>query len=380
MRLLHTSDWHIGRQLHGVSLIEDQRYVLDQIVTIADVEAVDAVIIAGDLYDRAIPPADAVSLMGETLRRLCQDLKKPVLVIAGNHDSGERLGFAAELLGSSGLHIVGQLAQSIDPITVEANGESIDLFGLPYAGPLTVRDALGVEVSSHEQAMRALLERVQSKRTAGRPTVLVAHCFVAGTQESDSERPLSVGGADQIPAGLFASFNYTALGHLHRPQFVGDGRTRYSGSILKYSFSEAEHEKSVTLIDIDPSGLAHTQLVPLHALRDLRVVEGTLDDVLKQGRTDPKADDYILARLVDTGALLDVMGKLRSVYPNVMQMQNIGVREGGPSPDASREMLEKSHLDLFEAFFEEIQEEPVSDEQRQYMVSLLESIGTEDTK
>jgi exonuclease SbcD len=202
MRLLHTSDWHIGRQLHGVSLIDEQAHVLEQIVAIAEREAVDAVIIAGDVYDRAIPSTEAVSLLSRTLRRLCLDLGKPVIVIAGNHDSGDRLGFGADLLGSAGLHIVGPLRPEPVCITLEAEGMTVDIFGLPYAGPLTVRQVLGVDVSSHQEAMVALLERVQAARVAGRPTVVVGHCFVAGATDCDSERPLSVGGADRVPTCL----------------------------------------------------------------------------------------------------------------------------------------------------------------------------------
>ncbi|MEH6570711.1 MAG: exonuclease SbcCD subunit D [Halioglobus sp.] len=377
MRLLHTSDWHIGRQLHGVSLLEDQAHVLDQIVEIAEREAVDAVIIAGDIYDRAVPPAEAVKLLSNTLNRLCRDLGKQLILIAGNHDSGDRLGFGSDLLGSAGLHIIGPLKSDVAKITLEKNGHEVDVFGLPYAGPLTVRQVLGAEVSSHEEAMSALLDKVHEASSKDRSTVVVAHCFVDGAAECESERPLSIGGADRVSASLFQPFSYAALGHLHGRQYQGSEHVRYSGSILKYSFSEANHHKSITLVDIEPSGQVDTCYVELEAIRDLRIVEGSLEDILARGKTDTRPDDFILARISDTESIIDVMGKLREVYPNVLQMQNTGIREHGKLPGASREMLKKSHMNLFEGFFKDVQEEELSEEQRAYMVKLLENLQEE---
>ena len=377
MRLLHTSDWHIGRQLHGVSLIADQEHVLNQIVEIAERESVDAVIIAGDIYDRAVPPAEAVKLLSSTLNRLCRDLGKQVVLIAGNHDSGDRLGFGSDLLGSAGLHIIGPLQNDVAKITLEKNGHQVDVFGLPYAGPLTVRQVLGAEVSSHEQAMSALLDKVHQASSKDRSTVVVAHCFVDGAAECESERPLSIGGADRVSASLFQPFAYAALGHLHGRQYQGSEHVRYSGSILKYSFSEANHHKSITLVDIETSGQVGTRYVELEAIRDLRIVEGSLEDILTRGKTDTRPEDFILARISNTESIIDVMGKLREVYPNVLQMQSTGIREPGKLPGASREMLKKSHMNLFEGFFKDVQEEELSDEQRAYMVSLLENLQEE---
>lgn len=379
MKLLHTSDWHIGRQLHGVSLIGDQAHVLDQIVDIAQREAVDAVIIAGDIYDRAIPPTEAVALLSRTLQRLCLDLKAQVFVIAGNHDSGDRLGFGADLLGSAGLHIVGPLQPDITRITLHKNGMAVDIFGLPYAGPLTVRHILDVEVSSHEEAMTALLDRVHEARVQDRPTVVVGHCFVDGAADCDSERPLSVGGADRVSASLFESFSYAALGHLHGRQHQGREHIRYSGSILKYSFSEVHHQKSVTIVEIAPSGQVTTHPIELTAIRDLRIVEGSLEEVLENGKADTRANDFILARISNTDSIIDVMGKLREVYPNVLQMQYTGMRGSGQLPGASREMLKKSHMKLFEDFFSDVHPEPLSEDQRTYMLNLLERMAQEET-
>ena len=378
MRLLHTSDWHLGRQLHGASLIEDQRHVLEQIVAAVRDQAVDAIIIAGDVYDRAVPPAEAVTLLGQTLALLCRDLGKQVVVISGNHDSAERLGFAADLMGTSGLHIVSQVSAAPQPVTLKCGDSVVDVFGLPYAGPLGVRDALKVEVSDHEQAMRVLLECVDRQRVPGRATIVAGHCFVDGGAESDSERPLSIGGADRIPASLFASYDYVALGHLHGPQRVREPHVRYSGSILKYSFSEVAHNKSVTLVDIGGPGSAEVQMLPLIPRREVRIIEGSLETLLEDGRSDSHTDDYVLARLTDRQALLDVMGKLRDVYPNVLQMQYVGLRDAQLPLGASQEQLGKSHLALFEEFFEAIESEPLTEPQRACLEAVLDGLHMDD--
>ena len=323
------------------------------------------------------PPAEAVKLLSNTLNRLCRDHGKEVILIAGNHDSGDRLGFGSDLLGSSGLHIFGPLQPEVASVTLEKDGLKVDVFGLPYAGPLTVRHVLGTEVATHQDAMTALLDKVQDVSVKDRPRVVVGHCFVDGASECDSERPLSIGGADRISASLFESFTYAALGHLHGRQYQGKEHIRYSGSILKYSFSEVGHNKSVTLVDIEQSGDVSTRYVELEAIRDVRIVEGTLEDILENGKTDTRADDFILARISNTESIIDVMGKLRDVYPNVLQMKNTGLRDPGALPGASREMLKKSHMSLFQDFFKEVQDEDLTVEQSKYMENLLEALAEE---
>lgn len=378
LRFLHTSDWHLGRQLHGVSLLPDQAHVLAQVVDIARDEQVDAVGIAGDIYDRAVPPAEAVALLGDTLHTLCVELGIPVVLIAGNHDSPERLGFAAELLGGAGLHIAGPLREPLQAVTIETGGVACDIFGLPYAGPVTVRQVLGDEaIDSHESAMAALLARVDRQRTPGRPTVVMAHCFVDGGEESDSERPLSLGGADRVPASLFEPYTYTALGHLHGPQYRGFERVRYSGSILKYSFSEVSQHKGVTLVDIGAGGEVSIARRELQPLRDLRVLEGSLEELLARGASDPSPEDFICARLTDTEALLDVIGKLRAVYPNVLQAQLLSRQRPEHNPAAGIQRLKQSHLSLFGEFFRDVLGEPMSEAQDNYLREVLDGLQGE---
>jgi exonuclease SbcD len=360
--------------LHGVSLLEDQAHVLAQIVAAVAERAVDVVVVCGDIYDRAVPPTEAVKLLNKTLNSLCRELGVQVIVIAGNHDSAERLDFAADLLADAGLHISGSLSAELSPVSIAADGITVDFFGLPYADPARVRQVYGAEVGTHEDAMALLLDSVSAQRDPERPCVVLGHCFIDGGEESDSERPLSIGGADRIAAQLFSPFSYAALGHLHRPQSKGAEHVRYSGSILKYSFSEVDQQKSATLVDIDATGGVAIETIDLVPLRNMRVVEGSLEDILAAGALDPHRDDYVMARLTDTHAILDIIGKLRDVYPNTLHLERPGLQPTDKLPDAGRKMLKQSELQLFESFFTEVNGEPVTPEQRSIVSAILDDL------
>ena len=244
MKFIHTADWHLGRQLSGVSLLEDQRHVLNQFLALVESEKPDAVVVAGDLYDRSVPPSDAVALLDEVLRQLVLELGTPTILIGGNHDGPQRLSFGASFLEKAGLHLRTGLERVDDPITLEDAHGTVDFYAVPYAEPAEVRNAFPeAEAHTHEAAMGFLVGRIaMARKQRGNRSVLIGHAFVAGGEESESERPLSVGGAGTIPASLFSSFNYTALGHLHRTQTMGEKKTvRYTGSPLKYSFSAVSH-------------------------------------------------------------------------------------------------------------------------------------------
>lgn len=383
MRFIHTSDWHIGRQLHNQSLLEDQAYVLDQIVTLAQEHAVDAVIIAGDIYDRSIPPASAVALLDEVLNRLITELGVQVLMIAGNHDGHERLGFAAKQMAASGLHIIGPLQADLTPIRLTSPSGDAYFYPLPYAEPAIVRqvfeaDAKGLSVSSHEEAMALLLEQVRSHDSQGLPKVVVSHCFLDGGSESESERPLSIGGADKISPRLFSEFDYVALGHLHGPQYKGSEHVRYSGSILKYSFSEQHQHKSVTLVDVAAHTPAQIQLLPLTALRDVRIIEGELAHLLDLGKTDAKREDYLMVRLLDKHAILDAMGKLRSVYPNVLHLERTGLMAGEQAVALNRDHIKKGEMAMFRDFFSQVSGEALSDAQQAVMDEILTKLHRDE--
>ena len=378
MRLLHTADWHLGRLFHNVSLLEDQRHVLEQLIEIIDREAVDAVLIAGDVYDRSVPPAAAVTLLDDVLGELCQVRGLPVVIISGNHDGAERLRFGARHLRQAGLHILSNLADCSTPVTLSLNGCDVDIFGVPYADPEYVRSQFGIDVRDFDSAHRYLLERIDKQRHATRPTVLMSHCFVDGGSASDSERPLTLGGAESVAWAPMQHFNYVALGHLHGPQYRGGEHIRYSGSLLKYSFSEATHSKGVTLVDIDQAGSAQVRQLPLMPRRDVRVLEGELEELLAQGKHDPKADDYLLVRLTDRHAILDPMGKLRAVYPNVLHLEKPGMLGSQQRQQLDRDRLRFDALDMFSDFFEQTSGEAMTPEQASAMSKLIAQLQRDE--
>ena len=354
MKFIHTSDWHIGRQFHNVSLLDDQRHVLDQIVAHIKNEAVDAVIIAGDIYDRSVPPAAAVSLLDDVLNTICTDLSVPVILIPGNHDGAERLRFGAKQLSQAGLHIIGDLDQITQPVLLNKNNCPVSFYGIPYNDPESVRNHFGAEnISNHHAAHQYLIEKINTVKSDNTINVLISHCFVDGAEPTESERPLSIGGADAVSAEPFKSFDYVALGHLHNPQHKNAEHIRYSGSILKYSFSEQLQQKGVTLVEMDTTGLKSTTHLPLIPLRDMRILEGEFETLLSQGFTDPNNQDYLLIRLTDQHAILDPMGKLRHVYENVLHIEKTWLKDAG-NLELNREKLKRGELEMFQDFFKQV--------------------------
>ncbi len=356
-RLLHTADWHLGRWLHGVSLLDDQAYVLDQLVALARDEKVDAVVIAGDVYDRSVPAAEAVELLDEVLTRLVIDAGILVIVVAGNHDSGERIAFGSRVAAAAGLHLRGTLD---DLAPIELPGAALAFHALPYAEPAFVRALPGADaVTDHQSAMAHALALLRTRFVAGRRNVLVGHAFVAGGSESESERPLSVGGSGRVSAETFAGFDYVALGHLHRPQNVGSARIRYSGSLLKYSFAEADQRKSVTLVEFGPAAAPTVREFALTPRRDLRIVTGTFAELLARPDPDERLEDYLCAMLTDRLPVLDPMARLRAVYPNLLELRFARTRDTGTAAGSEGDHRRRSPDDLFRAFWRDIQGEEI---------------------
>ena len=374
MRILHTSDWHIGRQFHNVTLLDDQRHILNEILSIIEKEKVDVVLVAGDIYDRSVPPADAVALLDEVVDKISHQIKVPMIMISGNHDSAKRLSFGARQMARSGVHIVGNLYTEPQPVILEDDFGEVAFYGIPYVDPATVKDALDCDVHTHEEALLALTEQVKQHNPEDRRCVVLSHCFIDGGEASDSERPLSVGGADKVSYKLFKTFNYTALGHLHGPQYKGDESIRYSGSILKYSFSEVNHNKSVTLVDMDAKGECEIKKIALTPRRDMRIVEGFMNDILRQAKDDQNSEDYLLVRLLDTHALYEPMAKLRAVYPNVLQLERPSLNRSGEQQAVKRENLKKGELPMFLDFYQQMTDEALGDNAVSYVASLLDQI------
>jgi len=375
MRLLHTSDWHLGRLFYNVHLTEDQAHVLEQLVALAKEAKVDAVLVAGDAYDRAVPPADAVTLLDEVLSRLVLDVGVPTILIAGNHDSPERIDFGSRLLAERGLHLVGSLGAQVRCVELcDAHG-AVDVLAIPYAAPEEVRASLDVsEVHSHHAAMERLTELARARRTPGHRSVLLAHAFVVGGLACESERTLTVGGSGEVGSSAFNGFDYAALGHLHRPQAIGDGTLRYSGSLLKYSFSEASHCKSVTVVELDARGSVSTELVELSPRRDVRVLEGHLEELIAAGRSDAAAEDYLLARVMNPEPVLNAMGRLREVYPNVLHVERPVLEATERLAGPERDHRELSTIELFRGFYAHATSQSLGDEHRESVVAAIESV------
>ena len=380
MRFLHTSDWHLGRQFHNVSLLEDQRHVLQEMFGIIQQEKIEAVLIAGDIYDRSVPPADAVALLDEVIDHISFELQIPIIIIPGNHDSAQRLSFGARQLAKSGVHIISQLSDISHPVVLNDEHGEVAFYGIPYADPASVRDAFKCEVKTHEDAMQLLTEKIKNQHDSNHRSVVLSHCFIAGGESSESERPLSVGGADTVSHQLFSDFDYSALGHLHGPQFKGAENIRYSGSILKYSFSEARHQKSVTVVDMNAQGKCDITKIPLKPLRNMRVIEGELDDIIAQAKNDTDADDYLLVRLMDKHALYDPMAKLRAVYPNILQIEKPNLSRGGERHQLKKENLKKGELHMFQDFYQQMTDEEMDQDGLEVVTALLDKIHYGENK
>lgn len=375
MKFIHTSDWHLGRQFHNVSLLDDQQAVLDQLIQYIENNPVDAVVVAGDIYDRSVPPTIAIELLNKVVKRICGELNTPMILISGNHDGAERLGFGSEQMKNAGLHIISNFEDMLTPVVIETKSAGqVAFYGMPYNDPEQVRFAYQEPVSTHDQAHKLLAEKITEQFQPEQRNVLVSHCFVDGAIESESERPLSIGGSDRVSHEHFLNFDYVALGHLHQPQKKGEEYIRYSGSLMKYSFGEQNQKKGFTLVEIDQNGFVSAEHVDLAAPHEMRIVEGELEQVIEQGKIDPKNEDYLLVRLMDKHAILNPMEKLRTVYPNVLHLEKPGMLIG-VEQEMAQAKLARSEIDMFRDFFTEAQDSQLSQEQDQAISDIIKQLS-----
>ncbi len=373
LRVLHTSDWHLGRALHEEPLLEDQAWALDRLVALAKDERPDALVVAGDVYDRAVPPAEAVELLDDVLTRLA-GLGIPVVAIAGNHDSAERLSFGARLLEGRGVHLRGALARAAEPVEIAGKGL---VYALPFVEPEVVRGLEGDDaLRGHAAATARVLARVRADAAArALPSVLVAHAFVQGaTQTPDSERPVVVGTAGAVPPEVVGGFDYAALGHLHAPQDVAPG-VAYSGSLLKYSFSEAEHEKGVVLAEVE-RGRATLRRFALGARRDVVRLQGRLDDLLRRPDLARHERDLVEVTLDDEGYVLDAKRKLGARFPHVLSVVRRTLAAGAGAGTFGQQVAGAGgdDLKLFESFFKAVTDTLPGPEHRQAFADALAEI------
>ncbi|CAH0536539.1 exonuclease SbcCD subunit D [Vibrio marisflavi] len=374
MKFLHTSDWHLGRQFHHVSLLEDQASLLAQLIDYIKNHSVDAVIIAGDIFDRSVPPTKAIELLNKTLNTICEELKTPVILIPGNHDSAARLNFGAKQMKASGLHIVSSFDQMVEPITIETKQAGlVSFYGMPYSDPESVKHHFQQPVSTHDEAHQLLADKIKDCFISEHKNVLVSHCFVDGAIESDSERPLSIGGSDRVSHEHFVDFDYVALGHLHQPQKKGAEYIRYSGSLMKYSFSEQHHKKGMTLVEFDKDGFKTSEHIDLKPRHDMRVIEGNMDEILQAAKSDPNNEDYVLVRLMDKHAILEPMEKFRTVYPNILHLEKPGMLVG-VEQELGAASLKRSEIDMFEDFFQEAQKSSLNEAQKEVIEQVIQQL------
>ena len=372
MKLFHLSDLHIGKRVNEFSMIEDQKYILTQILYAADQEKPDGILISGDVYDRTIPTAEAVQVFDAFLTRLSEQ-KIPAFIISGNHDSAERLAFGSSLMGKSGIYFSKVYDRTVEKIPMQDAYGTVWIYLLPFLRPSTIRHALperAEEVQSAADAVRSALE--QTKIDEKERNVLLAHQFVTGAKRCDAEE-LQVGDVDQIPAELFASFEYVALGHIHSPQKVGRETVRYCGAPLKYSFSEAGQEKSITVVELKEKGSVDLRTIPLKPLHDLRKIRGTyLEVTAKSFYENRDCEDYLQVTLTDEEDVPDGMAKLRTIYPNLMRLEYDNKRtRSNAEVRAAERVEEKSELELFQEFYELQNNQSMTEVQEQFVEELL---------
>lgn len=374
MRLIHLSDLHLGKRVHEFSMLEDQKYILKEIIGILEQEKAEGVLLAGDIYDKAVPSVEAVQLLDWFLTQIAQR-KIPVFLISGNHDSPERLAFGSGLMKESGIYVSKAYEGAGEPVLLRDEWGEVAIYLLPFLKPAVVRYALGrEEIGSYQEAVAAAVKALEPDRT--RRNVLVAHQFVTGAFRSDSEE-VSAGGLDNVDVSVFDDFDYVALGHIHGPQKMGRETVRYCGTPLKYSFSEVHHQKSVTVVELGAKGEITVRTVPLTPRRDMRLIRGTyLEVTARDFYARDNREDYVQITLTDEEDIPNGLEKLRVIYPNLMRLvyDNRRTRENRLL-DRTEEMERKSGLDLLEEFYLLQNNQSMCREQRAFAAQWLENRG-----
>lgn len=379
MKFIHTADLHIGKVVNEFSMLEEQKHVLQQILTIVKEEKADGLILAGDIYDRSVPSAEAVVALDQFLREATK-LGIQIFMISGNHDSPERIGFARSILEDKGLHIEGMIRGNMNPVAMEDEYGTLNIYMLPFAKPAIIRHLYQDEtIVTCEDGVRKIIE--ESGIDANNRNLLITHHFVTNTgkppEQSESESNLLLGGAENVDASVFEAFDYVALGHIHGPQRMGRDTIRYSGSPIKYSFSEVFHKKSVTIVELKDKGdvtLSVRELKPIH---DMRKIKGTLDELMKEEvYSQADVNDYLHVTLLDKQELFDPMGELRSVYPNVMQITfEKNERKEHENSVSIASTQNKTIYEHFRDFYTSVAGEELDGEYETCMKAVIEEIG-----
>ena len=380
MKLLHIADLHIGKRVNEFSMLEDQKYILKEILQIVDEVKPMGVLMAGDIYDKSVPAGEAVEVLDEFLTELVSR-KVQLFIVSGNHDSAERLNFGSRIMEKNGVHIAGTFDGRLKHIEIKDEFGPVNIYLLPFVKPAMVNQYYpDMDIQSYEEAVKVVISASQIDEQER--NILVAHQFItSGSKEperSDSET-LAIGGLDNIDASVFEIFDYVALGHLHGPQSIGREMIRYAGSPLKYSFSEARQHKSVTILELVQKGTSDIQTIPLTALHDMREIKGPLAELVRVGDSLPEiSQDYMRAILTDEDEVYDAIGQLRQVYPNMMRIDFENCRSKqdiNSKTAASGDVAQKSSLELFEEFYAKQNNLEMTQEQSLIIQEVLEKIG-----
>jgi len=378
MKFIHLSDLHLGKRVNEYSMLEDQQYILTKIINIIDEEAPEAVILAGDIYDKPVPPAEAVELFDDFLYSLAVR-KLQVFVISGNHDSPERLAFGNRLIDASGIHLSPVYSGEVRPIPLQDECGTVEVYMLPFIKPAHVRRFYpDEEITSYTDAMRTAITHMNVDPSVR--NVLVTHQFVTGASRSESEE-ISVGGTDNVDASVFEPFDYTALGHIHGPQNIGSEKIRYCGTPLKYSFSEAHHRKSVTVVEMKEKGNMTVRTVPLIPKRDLVELKGTYEEVTRKSFYEGTGyqEDYTHITLTDEEDIPNAISRLQVIYHNLMKLDYDNKRtRSGLQLSATADVENKSPLELFAELYEMQNGTEMSEEQTKYVQRMIEKIWEEE--
>ncbi|MFL4474360.1 exonuclease SbcCD subunit D [Paeniglutamicibacter sp. MACA_103] len=384
MRILHTSDWHLGRSFHGASLLAAQRDFVDRLIDTIEAEKVDLLLVSGDVYDRALPSVDAVKLFDESLVRL-RATGVQMVITSGNHDSALRLGFGSALLEHAGLHLRTSLADIGRPAVFDADGFAVAVYGLPYLEPRMVAEALEVTEPGHPPVIHAALDKVRTDLAARQGAsaapvhgIVLAHVFAAGGAASDSERELSIGGLDIVPTSYFSDFTYAALGHLHGRQQLAE-HIRYSGSPIPYSFSEAGHRKGSWLLEVGPDGLAEVRGIDWPAAKELRILKGRIEELLTEPQYASAQDAWCQVTLTDTHRPAGAMERLRTRFPDtlVLNFEPEDRQEDTHHSYADRLAAAASPVEVCAGFVEHVRRRPLSDAEEDLVASVLAQVKSE---
>lgn len=377
MKLIHLSDLHLGKRVHEYSMTEDQEYILRQIIGIIDSEKPDGVMIAGDIYDKSVPPAEAVTLFDSFLSELCRRRIK-VFCISGNHDSPERIAFGSKIMDGSGIYMSPVYNGEVQPISLQDDYGEVNIYMLPFIKPVHVRHIFDDDsITTYNDAVSRAVSEMNVD--TDKRNILITHQFVTGSVRTESEE-LSVGGTDNVDASVFDKFDYVALGHLHAPQNCGKSTVRYCGTPLKYSFSEAKDQKSVTIVEMSEKGNTTYRTAELVPLRDMKEIKGKYSEIVKMDYYSGTTfqEDYLHITLTDEQDIPDAAGRLRAIYHNLMKLDYDNLRTRTDNKVFAANVEEKSPARLLEEFYKLMNNDEMSEEQKAYAEKLIEEIWEEN--